>query len=95
METKLNLNSDKDNGIEWIQTVLSGSEPTNITNLNDDCKEHIFKYLEWNDLLSVLDSSKLLCDAASIIFKKKYINAYVRLGKVPEKNQLVFIQAIL
>lgn len=46
----------------------------NIINLNCDCMELIFKHLEFNDLLNVVDSSKHFYSAACEVYKRKYIN---------------------
>lgn len=32
------------------------SEPLNLTIINDDCKELIFEYLEWQDLIHLNES---------------------------------------
>lgn len=51
-----------------------------ITSLDDDCLEHIFKRLEWCDLLSLADCSKRFHTAISMVFKMKYSNDLVELG---------------
>lgn len=48
-----------------------------ITNLNTDCMEIIFKYLELNDLLNIADSSKAFYSAACLVYKIQYANAYM------------------
>lgn len=45
---------------------------TNINNVNIDCLEEIFKYLNLKDLLNIGDSSKRLRKAASFIFACTY-----------------------
>lgn len=45
---------------------------TNINNVNIDCLEEIFKYLNLEDLLNIADSSKRLRKAASFIFACTY-----------------------
>lgn len=82
MGTKPTLNSDE-NGFssEWKQTVRNASEPINITNLIRDGQEHIFKYLELSDLLSVADSSKELSIVINCFFEKKYVNVRVTFGQ--------------
>lgn len=42
-----------------------------ITDLNDYCLEHIFAYLDWNDLLNVAQSNTILQYAARLLFKHK------------------------
>lgn len=43
-----------------------------ITNVNNDCLEHAFKYLNYTDLLNVVDSSKQLIEAANLAFVSKF-----------------------
>lgn len=47
---------------------------TNIKNLNSDCLESIFEYLEFNDLLSLADSNKHFYSAICVVYKRKYEN---------------------
>lgn len=54
--------------------------PINLTTLNDDCKQHIFDYLEWSDLVSVADTSKQLRTAVYRTFQGKYRNANIDIG---------------
>lgn len=42
-------------------------ETTRITNLNTNCMELIFEYLELNDLLSIADSNKEFYSATCLI----------------------------
>lgn len=56
--------------IENVQT-------KNITNLNTDCMEIIFKHLELNDLLNIADSSTAFYSAACLVYKMQYGNAYM------------------
>lgn len=58
----------------------------NITNINEDCKEYIFQYLEWMDLLNVADCSKLFHTAVGFVLKKKYHKAYVTFGNCENRE---------
>lgn len=53
-------------------TDVSGGQ--NITNINSDCMELIFEYLEFNDLVNVADSSKQFYNAVCEVYKRKYQN---------------------
>lgn len=55
-------------------------EITNITDINDDCLEHIFKKLSFDDLLNVADSCKRLKNAARLAFTSKYGRHMVRIN---------------
>lgn len=48
------------------------NENRKITDLNSDCKEIIFEYLEFYDLLRIADSSKQFYNAVCRVFKRKY-----------------------
>lgn len=50
------------------------TEPLNITTINNDCKELIFEYLEWDHLISVADASKELHTLVCRVFDRKYGN---------------------
>lgn len=54
-------------------------EMKNITDVNDDCLEHILKYLPLEDLLNVADSSKSLNNGVGLAFKSKYGKYVVKL----------------
>lgn len=47
-------------------------ETMKITDLNDDCLEHIFDYLSLEDLLNVAFSNTALQYASGLLFKRKY-----------------------
>lgn len=55
-------------------------EPPNLSNINDDCKEHIFEYLDWSGLLSIADTNKQLRVAACAVFKRNYGNLKICFG---------------
>lgn len=59
---------------------LVASEPSNLSNINNDCKEFIFDHLEWPDLLAIADTNMQLCTAVCRVFKRKYGNAKICLG---------------
>lgn len=44
----------------------------NLVSINNDCKELIFEFLEWPDLLSLADSSKKLQPSICQVFTRKY-----------------------
>lgn len=47
---------------------------TKFTNLNFDCMETIFEYLDLNDLLNVADSNKHFYNSVCKVFQRKYRN---------------------
>lgn len=49
----------------------------NLTTINDDCKELIFDFLEWKDLLNIAETSKMLYPMACVVFKRKYGKAKI------------------
>lgn len=49
-------------------------EPLDLTTIINDCKELIFDYLDWNDLISIADTSKALYTSACRVFNRKYGN---------------------
>lgn len=49
-------------------------EPLNLITIIDDCKELIFEYLAWTDLINIADSSKQLNTSVCRVFKRKYGN---------------------
>lgn len=49
-------------------------ETMKITNLNTDCMEHVCKYLEFNDLMNIADSSNQFYSAVCRVYVKKYQN---------------------
>lgn len=55
-------------------------EPLKLTTINNDCKELIFDYLEWPDMIKIADSNKQLYTAVCRAFKRKYANAKIDLG---------------
>lgn len=52
-----------------------------LTTIIDDCKECIFEYLEWPHLLNLADTSKHLITAVCNVFKRKYRNAKIDIGR--------------
>lgn len=48
------------------------NKSTKITDLNSDCLECILQYSEFNDLLSIADSSKHFYQPACIVYKRKF-----------------------
>lgn len=62
------------------ENVLVQSEPSNLSNINNDCKELIFEHLEWLDLLNLADTNKQLNVAVCRVFKRKYSSAKICLG---------------
>lgn len=60
-------------------------EQLNITNINHDCMNNIFEYLELEDLLNVADTCMTLRDVASQFFEWKYSgNKIVGIGPTVE-----------
>lgn len=60
-----------------LENMIGSPETKKITNLNTDCMEIIFKHLDLNDLLNVVDSSREFYSAACMVYKKQYGNAYM------------------
>lgn len=58
------------------------SKKMKITDLNNDCLESVFGYLDVQDLLSVADASKGLSVAAKYVFKRKYNGKIVNIPAV-------------
>lgn len=44
----------------------------NLITINNDCKELIFEFLEWPDLISLADTSKELKSSVCRVFRRKY-----------------------
>ncbi|XP_055303232.1 uncharacterized protein LOC129568915 [Sitodiplosis mosellana] len=58
---------------EPIEEAPAASTPTTkITDLNNDCLEHIFNHLKFADLFNVADSNKHLVAAVGQVFWRKY-----------------------
>lgn len=58
-------------------------EPKQITDVNNDCLEHLLKYLSLADLLNVADTSKHLVDAAKLAFASKHGRKTIVLNSFP------------
>lgn len=63
-----------------LESVPYISAPTDLTALNDDCKQHIFNYLKWTDLISLADASKQLRTAVYWAYQRNYRNALINIG---------------
>lgn len=64
-----------------MKMLPEAAEPLNLTTINNDCKELIFEYLKWPDLISVADTSKQLYTSVCRVFNRKYgNNARIDLG---------------
>lgn len=50
---------------------------TKLTDINIECQAHIFKYLDFIDLLNIADTSKQLKTPSEVAFAKKYGNEEV------------------
>lgn len=50
------------------------TEPLNLVTINNDCKELIFDYLDFKDLINIVETSKQLNTAVCAVFKRKYGN---------------------
>ncbi|XP_031623438.1 uncharacterized protein LOC116340859 [Contarinia nasturtii] len=55
-----------------IENASSILETTKITDLNTDCMETIFEYLEFNDLLNLAESSKQFYTAVCEVYKRNF-----------------------
>lgn len=47
-------------------------KPLNMVDINDDCKEFIFEYLDLADLVNIAETSKQLKKAVCTLFKRRY-----------------------
>ncbi|XP_055307736.1 uncharacterized protein LOC129572435 [Sitodiplosis mosellana] len=65
-------------------------EPLNLTTIDDDCKTLIFDFFEWEDLLSLADTSKKLYAAACGVYRRKYGKG--RLHIISEIQRGSFVQ---
>lgn len=50
----------------------SNATTISLTDLNDDCLEHIFQYLSLEDLLNIADTNKQLKPAAELAFERRF-----------------------
>lgn len=66
--------------VQLVQNLSDSTEPLNLSNINDDCKELIFERLDWPHLLNLADTNKQLYTAVCRVFKRKYGNAKICLG---------------
>lgn len=64
---------------------ISLKNVTKITDLNDDCLEHILKFLEIRDLIKVVDTSKYFHSAVSLAYQSRYGQLRVRLVIYPHR----------
>lgn len=55
-------------------------EPLKLTTIINDCKELIFDYLDWSDLINIADSSKQLNTSVCRVFYRKYGHGKVDFG---------------
>lgn len=88
MDSKSNINSFEETEeipckrLKIIEN--TEDEQIKITDLNDDCIEHIYEYLDLRDLLNVaLSNTRLQC-IADVVFERKYDE----LGVVASKDKL-------
>lgn len=51
-------------------------EPLNLTGINTFCKIEIFKYLDWQNLLNIAETSNQLKSSACEVYKQKYGKKY-------------------
>lgn len=67
------------------------SSMTKITGLNNDCLEHVFRFLTLGDLLNVVDSNAHLNKAAGLVFtSKKYSNKLVAFSDDRFGSNIIF-----
>lgn len=77
---KTNSNHQQDGSASLMETLFS--------DINIDCQERIFEYLNLVDLLNIADSSKQFKTAANLVFARKYENELVNVGLFqPQRNQ--------
>lgn len=73
-------NESIESSAQMVENSLVTAESLDLTNINNDCKEIIFEYLEWLDLLSLADTNKQLYTAVCHVFKRKYGNTKMCIG---------------
>lgn len=56
------------------------NEGPKITDINNDCLEHIFEHLNLKDLVNISDSSKHLKHATNLVFSRKYARKMIHLN---------------
>lgn len=72
---ELKRQQQQDDGIPLKKRKIAESllDPMmDVMDVNNDCLEHVFKYLAFSDLLNVADSSKALLEAAQLAYASKY-----------------------
>lgn len=84
VENKFGKNPFKSNDVDENATTLSEIdttimenaneifETTKITDLNTHCMEAVFKYLGFNDLVNIVESSKQFYTAACEIYRRNF-----------------------
>lgn len=65
---------------DYIEILPMQPKPLNLVTINNDCKQLIFEYLEFTDLVNIAETSKKLNNAVSAVFKRKYGNKKIRFG---------------
>lgn len=55
------------------KTVVSAPKPAQFTDLMVDCLEHVFQYLDFDDLVNIVDVNKNTTEAAELVFKRRYL----------------------
>lgn len=74
-----------------MEILAESREPLDLTTINNDCKEFIFEYLEFEDLLNIADASKELYESACRTFKRKLRrNGRIEIG-LPCDDAYVFL----
>lgn len=63
---------------------------TNITDLDKDCLDHIFRKLNLNDLLNASDSSKYLKEVAEMTYLSKYARMKVTITLIRKSNNRIY-----
>lgn len=71
------LCSSRSQEMEILQEIL---EPLNLITVNNDCKELIFDYLEWQDLIRVAETAKPFYTSVCRVFSRKYSNSRIDIG---------------
>lgn len=73
--------------VKNVENVCNIFETTKITDLNTDCMEAIFEYLEFNDLLHVAESNKLFQTAVCRVFQRNYAKKALIYDQVAIRRQ--------
>ena len=71
-------------------TTTTTTATTKLTDINDDCLEHIFLYLSIEDLVNIAYTSKTLKPAAELAFSRNFGTKRMDIGESPNGNTFMY-----